>query len=341
MLALFRRFLAFVVALVFTFALGCSGASAQDANSAAAAEALFREGRQLMDARRYAEACEKFQASYELDVALGTLLNLANCYELDGQLASAWARFIEAETMARRASDTRGLVARDRAAALEPRLVRVRVVVRHRIEGLRVTVDGREFAPASWGSAIPIDPGDIVWTATAPGYQPHVQSIHAETEGTTVDVEVPPLVAAPESDAELDRPPPETGRVAPPEPEPDASHGRAGAWALGGAGVGSLVAGVALGVSANSLWDPSACPVGTDGVRRCPTAAAQDDAEAAKLRANLSTGLFVAGGVFLTAGTVWLIATRRDDDDDEMTARISVVPVVQPNGAGLVVGGSF
>ena len=52
---------------------------------AAAAESLFQEARKLMDAKRYGEACPKLVASHKLAPAVGTLLNLADCYERGGQ----------------------------------------------------------------------------------------------------------------------------------------------------------------------------------------------------------------------------------------------------------------
>lgn len=316
-------------------------ASAQDANSAAAAEALFREGRQLMDQGRYGDACPKFQASYELDVALGTLLNLANCYQLAGQLASAWARFVEAETMARRASDSRGQVARERAAALEPRLVRVRVIVRNPIEGLRVEVGGREFARALWGSAIPIDAGEITLVASAPRYESHTQTFRAVQEGTTIDVEVPALVAAPVDDA----PPndPASPRIAiTPQRAESGPHTRPLGYALGGVGVVAAGVGLGLGASARALWDSDACPPDAGGVRTCRTAAAQADAEDARVRANLSTAFVAAGGALLVTGVILIAVGRGGDDElDERAQRIVVVPVADANGAGLVVGGSF
>ena len=312
-----------------------AASSAQDASSAAAAESLFREGRQLMDARRYSEACPKFQASFELDVALGTLLNLANCYELDGQLASAWARFVEAETMARRAGDHRGQVARDRAHALEPRLVRVRVVVPAPVPGLRVVVGTREFGAALFGSAIPVDPGELTLTASAPRHETFTRTIDARTEGTTVDVEVPALVPAPEAAVEEESP--RALRAPTPQEEPGA--GRTVGFVVGGLGLGSLVVATVFGVNANALWDPSACPVGTDGVRRCSTASAQDDAEAARRRAHVSTTLFSVGGALVVTGIV-LVATSGGGDSDG-AARVVVAPMAQRDGGGLVVGGSF
>src|SRR5262245_37563455 len=56
---------------------------------AAAAEALFREGRQLMDSGAIAQACVKFEESLRLDPALGTMLNLAVCEERAGNTKRA------------------------------------------------------------------------------------------------------------------------------------------------------------------------------------------------------------------------------------------------------------
>src|SRR4051812_6541321 len=84
----------------------------------ATAESLFVEGRRLLAAGKYAEACPKFAESQQIDSGLGTLLNLGDCYEKNGQTASAWASFREAASTAARSSDSREKVARDRAAAL-------------------------------------------------------------------------------------------------------------------------------------------------------------------------------------------------------------------------------
>ena len=54
---------------------------------------IFQRGRELAKLGQLTEACALFARSYELDPALGTAVNLADCLERQGQLCRAWVLF--------------------------------------------------------------------------------------------------------------------------------------------------------------------------------------------------------------------------------------------------------
>jgi hypothetical protein len=94
-----------VGAAALVVALGARSASAAPSDDAATAEALFEDGRRLMQEGDYASACPKLAASYKIDVALGnpalgTILNLAVCHERSGQTATAWIEYKDAAVAA-------------------------------------------------------------------------------------------------------------------------------------------------------------------------------------------------------------------------------------------------
>src|SRR5260370_13844519 len=87
----------------------------------AAAEALFREGRAAAQKGNWDVACPKLRESERLDPAAGTLLNLADCEEHRGRVATAWQLFRQVvESLPE--SDERVPLAKRRAADLEKRL---------------------------------------------------------------------------------------------------------------------------------------------------------------------------------------------------------------------------
>src|SRR5262252_3647063 len=104
-------------ALVLAAALALAPRARADEKSArvAGADALFKEGEQLFSAGKVDEACRKFEASQNLDPALGTLINVAVCHAREGKTASAWAEFHDALAQAKR----RGQAARVEAIERE------------------------------------------------------------------------------------------------------------------------------------------------------------------------------------------------------------------------------
>src|SRR5580698_2604369 len=97
---------------------------------AALAQGLYDAAAELIKAGKFAEACPKLEESQRLDPAMGTQFFLAGCYEKTGRPTSAWSLFLEVAGAAKAAGNTvRETTARARAAALEPRLPRLRIVV--------------------------------------------------------------------------------------------------------------------------------------------------------------------------------------------------------------------
>jgi hypothetical protein len=269
---------------------GAAPAAAQTSTDRVLAEALFREGRELMEHGKTSEACGKFGESYRLDRALGTLLNLALCHEREGKTATAWAEFSDAVSEAARAGDDREAFAGKHLSALSQELSRLRVVVApasNALTGLDVRLDGQTLGRAAWSSPLPIDPGDHELVATADGKKPWKTTFVIAKGPGVIVVDVPALEDLPKS--------------APPAPERDPGQPqRLVGLGLGATGVVGLVLGSGFGWAALSEKDdrdancaPAGCT--TEGL-------AADDR--ARDRAAVSTVSFLAGGALVAAGLI-------------------------------------
>jgi len=178
-------------------------ATANDARASAStvtreraiAEALFRDGKALVEAERFEEGCAKFQESQRLDPALGTLLYLGTCYAQIGRTASAWAAFQSAVEMARRVKDpSRESLARRRERDLEAKLSRVLFAVERPVAGLTIRVDGLALGPGALSTPLPFDPGPHSIEVSAPGKRPWTTTLDLEQGPVTRVVKVAPLV---------------------------------------------------------------------------------------------------------------------------------------------------
>lgn len=313
-------------------------ALAQGSNKVAA-EALFEEGRKLMAASKPAEACPKFAESNRLDPAAGTLLNLGACYEAAGRLASAWATYKEAGSLAQSTGRAEFVAtAKKRADKLAPKLIRLTVDATDQ-PGLVVKRDGAAVERAELGVAIPVDAGEHVVTASAPGKKTFSATVTAKDEGSTLSVKVPmlevdPTAAAPPPpvSAAPPAPPPPTASAAPPPParESGGSGQRTAGWVAGGVGVVGLVAGSVFAMSARSKYDASKDLCRPDDPNKC-TPAGVDARDTARSRGNLATALFAVGVIGVGAGAALVLTAP----SEKTSVRVS------PTVAGLVVDGSF
>lgn len=350
----------FSVALLASGGVLSSEALAQGgAGASATAESLFREGRDLMIEEKYPEACAKFEASYGLEPTLGTLLNLANCHELEGRTASAWAEFLRASATARAASQPeREQVARERAKALESRLMRLQIVVPEasRVAGLEVLRDQIAVETAAWGSAIPVDPGKHVVEAKAPGKQSATHEVLLTTEGVTVQLELPPLEdEAPEpvtptpAASTASTPAAKPGSSPQPQSSPppgdvrvdtdDGSTQRVLGIVVGSVGAAGLAAGSVFGALAKSKWDDAQGEGCRNGV--CTTNAGQDASEDANRFATIGTIGLAGGGALLVTGVVLYLTAPSDGREQASSGDWGVDASVSPGEAAVSVRGSF
>ncbi|WP_437594847.1 hypothetical protein [Sorangium sp. So ce1000] len=163
----------------------------------AAAQALFDAARQLMAQGKYADACPKLEESQRLDPGIGTQFNLAACYEQLGRTASAWSMFLEVAGAAKAAGQPeREKVARQRAAALEPGLIRLTITAPADAPAdFQVKRDGALVGRAQWGTPVPVDPGKHTVEASAAGRAPFARSVELTRAGASETLAIPPLPA--------------------------------------------------------------------------------------------------------------------------------------------------
>lgn len=309
-------------------------AHAQNAANKAAADALFGEGKKLIQSGDTEGACAKFEASLERLPQLGAQLALASCYEKLGKTASAWGQFRVAAVAAGKARDAqRQRLAQERGAALEAKLSKLVIKTEpgYRIDNLSVKRDGEDVALAELGTPVPVDPGEHSVEAAAPGWVAWSTKI-AVSEPGVVEVVVPALGKAP---VKLEP------AASPPQPiaaqdDDDAHHRRRRlAYIVGGSGGGVLVASLVFGGLASSKWSQSKdhCVE-----HRCDQAGV-DAASSARTLGNVATGAFVVGAAALAAG-VYLFVTAPDAETAPRTA-LRVVPALAPTQLGVSLQGGF
>ena len=290
----------------------------------AAAAALFEEGRKLQGEGKFAEACPKLEESQKMDPGMGTLFYLSDCYEKTGRTMSAWVGFREVAAQALLGGQAdREKFARGRVATLEPQLMRLKILVRPEAGQSSVTRDGAVMSPGVFGTAVPLDPGAHLISATAPGKESWESKIILKDPGQTLTVEVPTLldkkpgVAAVTPPGGDKLPPGPQGNVVSgnvpivptPDLEPKRTWQRPVGIALTGVGAVGLGLGTALGFMARSTFTDSTA--NCDATGHCNPTGIEQRASAVS-RGNVATGVFIAGAVVAAGGVVlWITAPSR------------------------------
>jgi hypothetical protein len=318
--------------LVIALVMGMTSGSAWAQNSDA--EALFADGERLQAEGKLDEACDTFEASNRIEPRAGTLLRVGQCREAQGRLTSAWSAYKDALTRAK--DPKKREFAEQRVAALAPRLSYLTVSVpdESRVDGLKVTRNGRDLDSALWNRAAPVDGGSYTISGSAPGHEEWRTTVNVANEGDHVTVDVPRFK---ELSKLVDNPPPPgsaVGNIV------NVTVGNADASpftpkrkiAAGVAGVGAvaIIGGVVLGMQAKGLEDdalrlcpqPNGCPQAGEAQEKL------DSANSKALMANIAFG--VGGAAVIGAAVLWITGKPQ-----ALEAKQQVSARVQPGLVGV------
>jgi hypothetical protein len=248
----------------------------------ARAETLFRQGRASADALDYPRACVAFAASMRLDPAPGTLLNLADCEEHIGRLATAWHDFLRVESLLP-AADERKAIAVERARALRPRVPQLTIRLGPDLpRDTRVFCDDVELEQGSLGLAQALDPGSHVVLVVAVGHESVSTPVVLAEHDAIVAVVSPGAAVA--------------------SPTPRQAPTYAAVWLTGAAGVLSIGVGTYFGgraLAERSLRDAGCTGSTCSALGRTASDAAQNDARIADIALGVGIVALAMGGVLL------------------------------------------
>lgn len=330
-----------------------AGADERDRKEAAE---LFKEGIKFFDRGEFAKACPKFEAALELFDGIGTRGKLAECYERQGRLASAWRLYREVVRLSkRRGEKRRAKVAAKRARKLKPRLPRLIIKggPSESLDGFNIEHNRVELHASTYGKRIYVDPGTHLIVASAYDHKSWKKKVKLKL-GQTRKITVPKLRPA---SSRLDADEPEVvdvddsagdtdsaGSVASARtdlfddrPTSSSSGARVtGAVALG-LGVIGMGVSMYLGYRAyDGYYDEESNPLCPPPPMLCDSQN-EEEFEAVKRDANTSTVTFSAGAVLAATGVLLLWRFRKKP----ARAGVSLAPTFAPNAFGLTLSGSL
>lgn len=312
----------------------------------APADAAFERGREALQVGKYTQACAAFEESQRLEPRPATQFNIALCSEQLGRLATALV--IHRELAQTEDNPQRRARSAELAAQLESRVPRLRIDVgvlgtrtKKQPVGTVVTIN---TVRATSFKDLPINLGTSRVVATAPGYLEWTGQVTADTEGerTALTIQL-------ERDPDAELPDPDPGEPAEDATEPEApaddrrprsvgtSHRKTYAVIAmigGGLAVGG---GIAFGISASNRWADAKNACGGDQICSGSTELVngRHHEDQARLRGNLSTISFVAGGAAILGGVLlWVTAPSE-------SSTVAIAPSVDASSAGLTVVGRF
>ncbi len=284
------------------------------------ADKLFDDGRRYLASKEYALACTAFEQSQASDPAIGTLLNIALCYETWGKTTAAHRWYVEAARLAKEKTDDREKGAQAKVDELAPKVPHLTVVIPSDVDiAATFMLDGNEIEKAKLAEDQLVEPGKHVIIARVPGKPPKETIVDVkEGERKKVTIDVP----RPEVKITITG-----GRRKKGKFYGGVTMLVGGSAAIGIAGYVSLVARQDYADAVASCQD-----------HVCTSQGAFDATQDARKKANLMT--FVgAGGAALVGVGLWFVLTSRTPKVTERKLVLS--PSIGPASVGFAVGGAL
>ncbi len=207
------------------------------------------------------------------------------------------------------------------------------------VRGAQVSVDGKVFGEAPLADDLFLDPGQHTISVTAKGYKDASKSVTVQ-KGIASVVKLDLVLLPPEVVVK-------NGPEAPPPPPPRSKKPAValGVVAVVGFGVGGALLGIAGGKASDANTQAASitgarcvAPPGTNINPACTKLV--DTANSADGLHNAGVGVLVAGGVVGVAAITYLLLPPRAAKKASTTG-VRATPLVGPDGAALMVSGSF
>ena len=281
------------------------------------ADKLFEKGISLRETNLI-QSCEAFEQSLALNPqAIGTLMNVALCDEKLGKIASAVRLFSEARDRAKEGNLPDYVKeAQSHIDTLKDDVSTVTIHFAQKSPGMKVVINDEVVPDAKLADKIPVDPGELEVTVSAPGRLPFETKIMIGKKDTK-PIEVPELKKSVEVK----------------------SSRRTIGIITAASGAAAIIAGQVIGYEANKKYDdafgPGKCSRET---LTCP-AEYQSKTDSARTLGTVGTVVTIIGAAGVGAGVVlWLTAPK---DSAPTEKRVTFLPQVTPDSAGFTAIGRF
>jgi len=309
----------------------------------AMARALLETANTAMKKGDWTAACPIFAASFAAQPTVGALLEIAGCHVHEGKLTLAaddYQRLLSLNEDTLGGARRKALAKRatDALAALQTRLPKLRIVASAPPPDLRVTRDDVPVSVMALGLEIPVDPGEHVVVASAPGWRTETLRVTlAEGRASELTLHLVPEPPAPVAVAPpepIPAPPLAPPVLAPPlRPAPPPPAPRTWGWAALSAGI--LLDGLAIFFAVDGAAANCGGP--------CFAASfTQADIDTLNARRHRDLGLGLGFGLTGVAGVAlgaFAIATA--PKPGRTPARLSLRPWMARDQAGIGLQGGF